>query len=376
MEPVMKTNTAPDATLESVREFAKTELKQLAGKIDREGFYPQEFLHSLGERGGFGSARNANTETSTTVDLVHQFQSIAAVGEYCGSTAFLTWCQSVCAWYLQHARVEATRKRYFDQVASGKALTGTGMSNTVKHLAGIERIHLKAVRNANGYEVRGTLPWVSNVGRDNLLVVTAEADTGGYVMFVVEGNTTGLDLRPCPEFSGMEGTATYSIHFHGVTIEADQIIAHPDQFEGFMQRIKPGFIISQAGIGLGVIDGCLKRIHASNQVHADVNQFLDDQETDIQKARDDIYARGLKLAAQAQQGTALVLDALKLRAAASELTLRAANSAVLHAGARGYLMRDSAQRQLREAVFVGIVTPALKHLRKEIHDIENARACA
>jgi alkylation response protein AidB-like acyl-CoA dehydrogenase len=363
----METQAAPDTGLESIQSLAKAELKKLAGKIDREGYYPQEFLHSLGECGGFGAP---------SADLVRQFQSIAAVGRYCGSTAFLAWCQSACAWYLQHARVEATRERYLGRVASGRDLSGTGMSNTVKHLAGIERIHLKARRNGDGYTIQGTLPWVSNIDRNNLLIVSAEVDTGGYVMFVAEGDSTNLDLRPCPEFSGMEGTATYSIHFREVSVEADQVIAHPDQFEGFMQRIKPGFIIGQCGIGLGVVDGCLQRIHESNVTHSEVNQFLDDQEADIRAARDDLYSRGLKLSAQAQQGTAQVLDALKLRAAVSELTLRAANSAVLHAGARGYLMRDSAQRQLREAVFVGIVTPALKHLRKEIHDIENARACA
>jgi alkylation response protein AidB-like acyl-CoA dehydrogenase len=363
----MEMKTASDTGLESIQALAKAELKKLAGKIDREGLYPQQFLHSLGERGGFGVP---------SADLVRQFQSIAIVGRYCGSTAFLAWCQSACAWYLQHARVEATRERYLNRVVSGADLSGTGMSNTVKHLAGIERIHLKAQRNGDGYTVRGTLPWVSNIDRNNLLIVSAEVDTGGYVMFVAEGDSTNLDLRPCPEFSGMEGTATYSLHFRDVSIDSDQVIAHPDQFEGFMQRIKPGFIIGQCGIGLGVVDGCLQRIHESNVTHSEVNQFLDDQESDIRAARDDLYSRGLALAAQAQKGTAQVLDALKLRAAVSELTLRAANSAVLHAGARGYLMRDSAQRQLREAVFVGIVTPALKHLRKEIHDIENARACA
>jgi hypothetical protein len=46
----------------------------------------------------------------------------------------------------------------------------------------------------------------------------------------------------------------------------------------------------------------------------------------------------------------------------------------LHAGAKGYLMRHPAQRRLREAVFVAIVTPALKHLRKEIHDLESLQA--
>src|SRR5699024_3536850 len=124
----MKTNAAPDQWLGSIRTLAGAELKKLAGKIDRDGVYPREFLRSLGERGGFGSSAGEDP----SVDLARQFQAIALVGRYCGATAFLAWCQSACAWYLQHARVEATRRRYLARVASGRDLSGTGMSNTIK----------------------------------------------------------------------------------------------------------------------------------------------------------------------------------------------------------------------------------------------------
>jgi hypothetical protein len=40
-------------------------------------------------------------------------------------------------------------------------------------------------------------------------------------------------------------------------------------------------------------------------------------------------------------------------------------------GAKGYLQRSPAQRRLREAYFVAIVTPAIKHLRREIARVEN-----
>ena len=50
---------------------------------------------------------------------------------------------------------------------------------------------------------------------------------------------------------------------------------------------------------------------------------------------------------------------------------------LLHQGARGYVSTGAAQRRLREAYFVAIVTPATKHLRKEIARIEaGATACA
>jgi hypothetical protein len=38
----------------------------------------------------------------------------------------------------------------------------------------------------------------------------------------------------------------------------------------------------------------------------------------------------------------------------------------MHQGARGYLMQSDVQRRVREAQFVAIVTPAIKHLRKEV----------
>ena len=62
----------------------------------------------------------------------------------------------------------------------------------------------------------------------------------------------------------------------------------------------------------------------------------------------------------------MVVDVLRTRLAGGELAMRCAHAAMLHLGAKGYLMRSPAQRRLREAYFVGIVTPATKHLRREI----------
>jgi len=70
-----------------------------------------------------------------------------------------------------------------------------------------------------------------------------------------------------------------------------------------------------------------------------------------------------------------VKETLQLRLAGSELSLKAANAAMLHLGAKGYLSNNAAQRRLREAYFIAIVTPAIKHLRKELHELDSA-GCA
>jgi hypothetical protein len=359
------------ALLEAVAAQAQSELAPLVAAIDREGVFPADYLHRLGALGGFG-ASVPRTEGGLGFGVAEQIEVTTRVGSECGATAFLVWCQSTCAWYLQHAPNPAVRERYLRAVAGGTLLAGTGMSNAVKHLAGLEKIHLQARRDGDGYIVSGALPWVSNVGVDHLAIAAAAVDNGGYVMFAVRGDANGLSLHACPEFSGLEGTRTLNLRFKEVRIADDRVLAHPHQFAAYLARIKAGFVLGQTGIGFGIIQGSLKTIRESNVTHAAVNAFLDHQGDQLAAELAELTAQAATLARQAQSGDAPILEVLKVRARTSELTLKAAHSAVLHAGAKGYQLRHPAQRRLREAVFVAIVTPALKHLRKEINDLTQA----
>lgn len=360
-------NTADDA-VPSVAGLVRTGLAPLVHRIDRECLYPGTFLRDLGALRGFSGGVDPSTDHA--FNLARQLEITTQVGSVCGSTAFLVWCQSTCAWYLQHAANPPVRARYLDEVVRGELLAGTGMSNAMKHLAGLEKIRLSARREGGHYLVNGILPWVSNLGPGHLLITAAAVEGGGYVMFAVRCAAAGLSLHPCPDFSGMGGTRTFNVRFDSVKVGVDDVLARPDRFDAYIARIKAGFILGQAAMGFGVTEGCLGTIRESNAIHAEVNRLLDDQGPVLRAELDALRARAARLAPQAQTAPGAVIPALKVRAAASELGLRAANSAVLHAGARGYLMRHAAQRQLREAVFVAIVTPALKHLRKEIRDLE------
>src|SRR5690606_13556480 len=164
-----------------------------------------------------------------------------------------------------------------------------------------------------------------------------------YVMFAVHGSADGLSLHPCPEFSALEGTQTLNLRFKNARIPADDVLAHPSQFAKYITGIKPGFILGQTGMGFGVTEACLKTIRESNASTAHVNVFLDDQGQELADQLETLKAQAATLGEQAQTGNAPILDVLKVRARTSELTLAAANSAVLHAGAKGYLMRHPAQ---------------------------------
>ena len=98
-----------------------------------------------------------------------------------------------------------------------------------------------------------------------------------------------------------------------------------------------------------------------------VNKFLNDRPDDMQTELDDLSQRIQTLALTPFDGsTDYVLSVLDARAQSAELSLRASQSALLHQGARGYMMNTAPQRRIREAHFVAIVTPAIKHLRWEM----------
>ncbi|HEX7339163.1 MAG TPA: acyl-CoA dehydrogenase family protein [Rhodanobacteraceae bacterium] len=355
-----------DLPADAIADYAGKALTPLVDAIDREGFYPRDVVTGLGRRGGFG----ALVTTADTLPAT-QLHTIEAVGRYCGSTAFIAWCQSASAWYLAKAPNAAPRERFLAKVLAGTLPAGSGMSNFLKHYAGIEKIRLTARRDGKGYRINGILPWVSNLDRGHLLLTAAGTEDGGYIMVALPVETDGLALHPCPAFSGMEGTNTWNIRMNDVFVPDDQVLAHPDQFADFMTAVKPALILTQVGMGLGLIAGCIDILDGDRAANKTTNAFLDDDADTLRATLARLHDEAAALAVA--DGIPL-LPVLRLRAQASEWALRAAQSTALRVGARGYLMRHPAQRRLREALFVAIVTPALKHLRKEIADAEQADA--
>jgi len=340
--------------------------------IDLEGEYPEDFLRALGALGGF-SGVVASDHGGSGQGLGETIGVMARVGESCLSTAFAVWCQSACARYIELCDNAPLRAELLPDLASGSLLGGTGLSNTFKSCCAIERFLLSATRVAGGYEITGTLPWVSNLGTEHVFVTGCPVDgEDGLVFFAVRCDLAGFKLQDGAHFTALEGTRTFACQFRSVRIDDSRVLAHPGQSKAFLARIQPGMILAQMGMALGLVEDCIRLIDSAGRTHAHINRFVDDQADDLRAELDAARAQTLHLADLADtlptgaEQAALMTDVLRLRLAGGELALRAAQAAMLHQGARGYLRRATAQRRLREAYFVAIVTPSLKHLRHEL----------
>jgi len=362
--PVEQDQATP--MLLTVSALADGPLREAADAIDR-GAYPRAVMQALGAAGAYRAHIGPGAAAG---DYASAIRASAEVSRVCGATGFMVWCQQVCGLYLQQSGNPALTGNCLQQHISGARLGGTGMSNPMKAYAGIEPLLLKATPCPGGYRVNGTLPWVSNLGADHYAGVLAGVQglpdgESREVMFLLRCDAPGVELRNCPSFSAMEGTNTWALRLTDHFIGADAIIADPAK--PWIARIRAGFILLQCGFGLGVTQGAIDSMWAVEPALGHVNQFLDDRPDELQSELHALWERveALALTPFASEKDYFI-DVLDARAHASELALRAAQSALLHAGARGYLLSSDVQRRVRESHFVAIVSPAIKHLRKEI----------
>src|SRR5271154_6655932 len=126
----------PASIAEQVAIIARKNLAPQAAAIDAGTVYPEELLRRLGKVGAWGSHQVKNG----AADLRCAIQSMAALGEVCGATAFMAWCQNTLVWYVANSTNPKLIAKFGDKFATGQILGGTGLSNPMKSFFGIEKL--------------------------------------------------------------------------------------------------------------------------------------------------------------------------------------------------------------------------------------------
>ena len=365
----MDNDWSETAMLDAASAVIHRDLQPMTTQIDLEGIYPERVMRNLGAAGAFYHHLPASGHVES-MNLPAAVKAMSSVSEECMSTGFAVWCQDTCGWYLQNAANSMVQEQWIHTVASGKTLGGTGMSNTMKAFAGIERLRLQGRRAEGGYIVNGNLPWVSNLGQGHIFgtLFALEGASHQSVMTLVDCDMPGFTLKQMAHFTALEGSGTYACIFDDVFIPDAMII--DENGAPFLHRSKAGIVLLQTGMGLGVAQSCIDISRETESFLSHVNRYLDDRPEDLQNELNEINEAVMALAKTPYEYAKEYFRAvLQVRLRVSEITLRSAQSAMLHSGAKGYLRTAPAQRKLREAYFVAMITPSIKHLRKELAEM-------
>lgn len=359
-----------------ISEIVKNDLKPLTLKIDH-GYYTTEVLDKLGKAGAF--RHHIPSQNNGDLDLFGTIKDMATVSEECMSTGFMVWAHTVCCWYIENSENDWLKSEILPKMVNGDYFGATSLSNPMKYFAGIEDLKLTAEETEDGYIINGTLPWVSNLeaGSDkhffgSIFHVHKHGETETRdVMAIIPCDLDGLTMKQMVQFVGMEGTGTYSLIFDNAFLPKRYLISDPVQ--PYLNKIKSGFVLLQTGMAAGVIQGAIKDMEKSNLTLSEINAYLDDSPEELAEELEDALDLIESLCEDPfEPGDEFFKSVLEARLLGAEFCKRAADSVMQHAGAKGYIVDADAQRKMREAYFVIIVTPSIKHLRKEIARLEQA----
>jgi len=231
----------------------------------------------------------------------------------------------------------------------------------MKRFFGIEKLKLKGKLVEGGYVFNGALPWVSNLDPDHVLGSIFETADGGKVMFLAD---CAAELLPGDAFLAMDGTGAYGLQFRKAGIPDEMVLAHAAM--PFVKKIRAGFVFLQAGMGIGIIRDCIEIMQRMKTPLGHVNRYLtarqpDDIASDLATLEQGVQTLACTPFESRYSYWRRVVEA---RLQIGDLAMAAAHTTMLHTGARGYMKIHRAQRRMREAYFMGIVTPAVKQLRK------------
>ena len=125
-------------------------------------------------------------------------------------------------------------------------------------------------------------------------------------------------------------------------------------------------------MAFGLIRDCITLTEQTKSRLGHVNKYLEVQPENLAEQLAAMEAEVARLATSPFETDPDYWRAvIEARLAAGEASVNAAHAAMLHCGASGYIANARAQRRLREAYFVAIVTPATKQLRKMLADMAN-----
>lgn len=330
------------------------ELRPYVKKIDVDAFYAEDFLRKLGEEGLF--SLNGRTEKEVLLDELSLVKETAAT---CMTTAFCLWCHLAALTYVRNTENEELKADLLEQLENGMLLGATGLSNPMKYYAGLEQLHLKAIRTDGGYIVSGTLPAVSNIGENHALGLIASVNEAERIMCFVSSNTDGITMRERKDYLGLNGSATYVCIFNEVFIPDTRVISK--DADVFIEKVKPTFIAYQIPLGFGVTAASIRAIENVSNKQNGCNEFLQSQPKHLQEEKE-TYEETLWALIQSDD-----LDwraIAKIRLETAYLTLNAVQAAMLHQGGAAYIKSSASARRLREAYFLANLTPTVKHLEK------------
>jgi butyryl-CoA dehydrogenase len=340
------------------REFAESEIKPIAGEIDREARYPHETIKRMGELGLMGMVIPEKWG-GAGADVVSYTLALIEIAKACGSHAVvMSVNNSLFGEPIYKVGDDAQREKFLRPVASGHA---KGCFALTEPQAGSDATNQQtlAVRDGDYYVVNGRKIFVTNGREAATALVFCQTDRAkgrhGITALLVEKGTPGFLVPKTEDKLGIRASDTAELVFEDCRVSAANRLGEEGQGFSIALTAIDGGRIGIAAQALGLAIGAYERaiVYARERKsfgvaiaqHQMIQWMLADMATAIEGARLLI----LRAAALKDAGKPYGTAASMAKLFASEMAMKVTTDAIQVHGGYGYIKEYEVERYFRDA---------------------------
>ncbi|MDD0824110.1 acyl-CoA/acyl-ACP dehydrogenase [Mannheimia sp. AT1] len=318
----------------------------LISKIAAENLFKVGVPTALGGNGG---------------NLVDAIKAIAELGNLSLSAAFVSWGHRTFIEHIIASKNPVPRDTYLADLLQGTLTAGTGLSNAMKFLSGIEELNV-SIREENGKRyLNGRLPWVTNLRAERFVAsfVAGFEDERNPIVIAIPSTAEGLTRTKELEFIALQGTNTTALVFEDVELKDEWILS--DNAPEFLAETRPAFLGLQFGLPFGLVEKSLSEIEKTLSFRS----ILAPEWQAQVDALNDIKTRLFNGLNEEGYFVKHPKELFKVRIEIVDVVAQTILLELQASGGRGYLKYDTSgfSRRWKEAAFLPVVTPSAVQLR-------------
>lgn len=219
--------------LDTADEYARNELYPLAGRMDREEWWPEDAFVRLGSNGYLGITV-PTTFGGAGADLFTSGLVLQAIARWNHALA-LAWVahDNLCVNNICRNANEEQRRRYLPALCSGKHIGGLGLTEPGAGSDALGSMRTTAKRDGDHYVLNGSKIYITNGPIADVLLVYAktapELGPHGISAFVIEKHTEGFRVAQKLTKMGFRGSQTGELVFDNCRIPAQNLIGEENR---------------------------------------------------------------------------------------------------------------------------------------------------
>ncbi|MGH3564915.1 MAG: acyl-CoA dehydrogenase family protein [Pseudonocardia sp.] len=319
--------------LRKARDIAEEVLLPAAGEVDRTGRIPDGHFRRLADDGFYGIVAPVEFG-GPGADFAEFVQVVEILAGACLTTTF-TWLQHHgVVMGLAMTPNTALREEYLRRAASGELRGGGAFSGVLPTPP-----RVRATRAGDGWSLTGVVPLVSGWGLVDVLHVSAfDAGSGDVVSGLVDAREGGGIAQVHPlTLVAAQASNTVRLELRDLHLPDDRVTTRVNR-QGYLAGLVLGLRVDSA-LALGLVGRAVTGLAAAG--YPEQAGALHAAAGELTSAFDAAMADPERLPA--------------MRAACSELAVRACTTYVVAAGASALLATHDAQRLARESLFTLVV---------------------